>query len=161
MAGTIHKATGMQKPAQQNLGSTAISTSAPTLSHSAWSSPAKETVNITYHQTQTPTNSLPVHIASSPPSSVQTTEWGISFLKKTYTTAPLKYLNPTAEPKPGVAVTDLVVNDLARVKDEWRNTIVGFYIGNRPFFGAVRDSLIKDWRTHEEIDFERLHKDFF
>lgn len=73
----------------------------------------------------------------------------------------LSFLEPRSANSPALMNCDLRGEDLVEVAEEWKNALVGFFVGKRPHYLAVRALLSKPWKSEAGVEFEALHNGFF
>lgn len=73
----------------------------------------------------------------------------------------LQFLEHRDEHTPALVVVDIADVNLAPVPEIWKNMRVGFFIGKKPNYHVVNDSLLRAWKPKQRVDFERIDGDFF
>lgn len=73
----------------------------------------------------------------------------------------LSFQAPRQADQPKIADVELRDDDHGDISKIWKNTLVGFFVGKRPFFDAVRYALTRAWNSSEEVEFHRLAQEIF
>lgn len=56
---------------------------------------------------------------------------------------------------------DILDEEAVVVPEEWSNSLVGFFVGSKPPYPVVRDSLTIAWRSLSGVEFSTLDNDFY
>ncbi|XP_077232003.1 uncharacterized protein LOC143865668 [Tasmannia lanceolata] len=87
--------------------------------------------------------------------------WSTLFQKETSPIPPtLNFINPHVSPE-GIEKAKFGADEVSTGGEKWRNCLLGFFLGKRPYFRNLKDNLTRKWKLKGEMHLMALHKGFY